>query len=669
MPSFTPNYNLYVYNTTTDGSSTFLNFRDNIAGIGSNSNMLKIDTALYGLSGSIVSLGTARGAVLLTLTYAGANAYTASSANITTLYTGLTIIGIPNQNSDATMGLTINALSPVYLMKGNGGGSYTNIAANDLIAGKAYYFVYDGTRFLWVNATSADQISTSGTPNNLLMISSSSGIVDSTYSATATATANKIPISTSGSKLDTWISDATSSTKGIASFNAAGFTVSSGSVVLKSSGVDHLQVSASGVNTHAQIDTHIANLSNPHSTTASQVNAIPYVSASVVNNILTANGTSWVSSTPPSGGSNSICDGRLSLSSASPVMTSDVTSASTIYYSPYIGHKIALYDGSSTWNIRSFSQLSSSLSGLTANTNYDVFVYDNSGTPALELLSWGTNTAYSITSASAAASCVITYNNTTQAFAIGDVVCVQGITGNIGSDVLHNTFTVTAVATISAGSSYTVTLASVNTTGKTYTSGGTIRLNKNTRATSLVYQDGVLVKSGDTTRRYVGTVRINGSGGLSEAIFGGLTIGSQTYGSILLWNYYNRVNINSSMGDGTVSSYTYNSLTWRASNGNWRNRIDFLVGIIEDSINGIFEQGGTIASNNWYVSIGYDRNHDNNGIAAYNPGANFISSIFSTTPTPGFHYFASVEKAGASATYYANGGSSIYMALILSMRY
>src|SRR5665213_2163919 len=44
------------------------------------------------------------------------------------------------------------------------------------------------------------------------------------------------------------------------------------------------------------------------------------------------------------GGSNSICDGRLTLTSGVPVTTADVASATTVYFTPYKGNKIALFD-------------------------------------------------------------------------------------------------------------------------------------------------------------------------------------------------------------------------------------------------------------------------------------------------------------------------------------
>ncbi len=77
-------------------------------------------------------------------------------------------------------------------------------------------------------------------------------------------------------------------------------------------------------------------------------------------------------------------------------ITSEIQSfgiaSTTLYFTPYKGNRIGLYSGS-TWGIRSFSEISLALSTLTSGKNYDVFVYDNSGTPALELsAAWSDDT-------------------------------------------------------------------------------------------------------------------------------------------------------------------------------------------------------------------------------------------------------------------------------------
>ena len=78
--------------------------------------------------------------------------------------------------------------------------------------------------------------------------------------------------------------------------------------------------------------------------------------------------------------------GRLTLTSATPVLTSDVTGATTLYYSPYVHNRIALYNGTG-WTIEAFSELSQALSDASkspaaaaSDSNYDMFVWNDSGT-------------------------------------------------------------------------------------------------------------------------------------------------------------------------------------------------------------------------------------------------------------------------------------------------
>lgn len=87
--------------------------------------------------------------------------------------------------------------------------------------------------------------------------------------------------------------------------------------------------------------------------------------------------------------------GRLTLTTAVPVTTGDVTAAVTIYYTPLTGGSIEIFNGS-FWVEYPFAELSLSLSGLTANTNYDVFIYDNSGTLTLEAVAWTNDTTRAI---------------------------------------------------------------------------------------------------------------------------------------------------------------------------------------------------------------------------------------------------------------------------------
>lgn len=84
------------------------------------------------------------------------------------------------------------------------------------------------------------------------------------------------------------------------------------------------------------------------------------------------------------------CEGRLTTESGVPVSTSDRSTQTTIYFTPYNGNRVRLYDGT-RWRLYAFSEISLALSGLTSDKNYDVFMYDNASTLTLELSAAWTN--------------------------------------------------------------------------------------------------------------------------------------------------------------------------------------------------------------------------------------------------------------------------------------
>jgi len=78
--------------------------------------------------------------------------------------------------------------------------------------------------------------------------------------------------------------------------------------------------------------------------------------------------------------------GRLTLTSGSPVMTANATAATSIYYSPYNGNLVPLYDGTNLVPT-TFAELTNTTTdntknpaAVTTNSNYDLFVWNDSGT-------------------------------------------------------------------------------------------------------------------------------------------------------------------------------------------------------------------------------------------------------------------------------------------------
>ena len=98
-------------------------------------------------------------------------------------------------------------------------------------------------------------------------------------------------------------------------------------------------------------------------------------------------GIKWASVTAALRG---LCDGRLTLTTAVPVTTADVTAATTVYFTPYKGSQIALYDGSANWTVYAFTEVSVAVPSNT-NTPFDIFAYDSSGL-TLEAVAWTNDT-------------------------------------------------------------------------------------------------------------------------------------------------------------------------------------------------------------------------------------------------------------------------------------
>lgn len=65
--------------------------------------------------------------------------------------------------------------------------------------------------------------------------------------------------------------------------------------------------------------------------------------------------------------------GRLTLTSGSPVMTADVTTSASVFYTPYLGNMVPIYNGITFTPVVFPEQTLTLVAGHAANTNYDVF--------------------------------------------------------------------------------------------------------------------------------------------------------------------------------------------------------------------------------------------------------------------------------------------------------
>jgi len=112
-----------------------------------------------------------------------------------------------------------------------------------------------------------------------------------------------------------------------------------------------------------------------------------------------------------------------------------------------------------------------------------------------------------------------------------------------------------------------------------YDNSGTLTLettawtNDTTRATALVLQNGVYCKTGDLTRRYVGSIRTTGVSGQTE----------DSEAKRYVWNYYHRVRKALKVVDGT-NSWAYTTAAFRQANASAANQLDFIIGVQEDAV-------------------------------------------------------------------------------------
>jgi len=244
---------------------------------------------------------------------------------------------------------------------------------------------------------------------------------------------------------------------------------------------------------------------------------------------------------------NHICNGRLSINSDNPLAEG---SSDSLYFVPYNGNLISLYNGSS-WEIVSFdTTLVKTVFTLyppqapvdPANTVFDIFAYLNNGSVSFESVNWSTNTS---------------------------------------------------------------------------------------RINPLNKKDGVYVKSGDNTRRYIGSVMPISYGGYPPT--GGNKF-NNTINHRYIYNYYNRIPF--------LSKYSL-SRTWTCNSNAWRQLLNTYIGFLSSiTINILCGIQDDIISPKVSVkcsSQGLSNTNYMLSINSSNFDINSIGSQFYVSPTPTKH--------------------------------
>lgn len=109
-----------------------------------------------------------------------------------------------------------------------------------------------------------------------------------------------------------------------------------------------------------------------------------------VGDDLAVSGDVTISGTLSVAGRATSSSGRITLTTGVPVTTADVTAATTIFFTPYGGNEIGLFDGSN-WANFAFDEISIAVPA-TMNTMYDVFAFLSGGFVALATNAWTNDT-------------------------------------------------------------------------------------------------------------------------------------------------------------------------------------------------------------------------------------------------------------------------------------
>jgi len=286
--------------------------------------------------------------------------------------------------------------------------------------------------------------------------------------------------------------------------------------------------------------------------------------------------------------------GRLTLTSGTPLLSSDVAAATSIYYTPHVSNQLPIYNGSSRWNRKVFTELTLALSATgghhDVDKNFDVFAFVDSGTLYL-----GTGPAWTSDAARGTGA---------------------GTTELVHQDGLH----------VNAGS------MTARNGGSTYT---------------------VAAKAG----LYLGTFRTSVAGETCMIMLPAAAAGGSN-ARLYLWNAFHRSAHSAVTRDATNSwTYTTATYRVFNGNSNNRASfvVGLSGGRITARAMAIAANSTTLVDR--HSSIGYDSESASaDGVLVSPPirvSANAITSILSVLSRPavlGWHYVAPLEYSSASGT-------------------
>ena len=164
---------------------------------------------------------------------------------------------------------------------------------------------------------------------------------------------------------------------------------------------------------------------------------------------------------------------------------------------------------------------------------------------------------------------------------------------------------------------------------------------------------------------YVGTIRVDGSGGGGVYWTLGAAAASGGSNAILgVWNAYNRVRTVAQSMDSTASWVYATANTWRAANGSASARVNYVIGLTTEYVIGTYVGLMLCSVAGWAeVSVGVDTTTARSGVIGglYSNTANTTAGSSpgsSTSASIGAHYMSANEYCTvANETFYGNTGA------------
>ena len=303
--------------------------------------------------------------------------------------------------------------------------------------------------------------------------------------------------------------------------------------------------------------------------------------------------------------------GYLTPVSGTPIITSDATAVTAVYYTPYIGLLVPIYNGTSFVPTSIVSELQLTLVSSHAASNiYDFYIFNLSGVPTLGTgPSWSAGSGGSIAAGS----------------------CARG-TGSGGAALAR--------------------LQGINTNAVSMT----MRYGNGTTTMVVAPNQGT----------YVGTLFIDTTNGQVTC--------NRSYGQSRkwgIWNAYNRTPTYLKAGD-SATSWSVTSATFGAQHSNTANSLTVLVGLQEERLDLDFHYTGTIsalpATNPFDVNAGVGYNSTTSPVVTAHAqrqlGTSTLTTVDSvnaryvTLPTIGINAVTMLEASNASITTTVLGGEA-----------